>query len=649
MSLFRVPRERVIDAVPVALVLILLSMIWFVPAGAPLSMLHIWLWLRHPRSKSRYAIFSLVLILYLGLFVAFPLVCVYLDSYNAGRTMSITPTSEIAMHLVIASSAGILPILYRMISRCTLSVRGEANPKYDPKSSRGSISDLLALSLLSAIAFFAVRIPRDKIDWDHSPVFDLISTLTFSAVGLFAMRWNARGSRDSGFAKLLVVWLGGYATLRLLIDSVRYVRDNWLDEPEWLSEYWSTVTESQFFFLAMFFVAVFPIICRRCAVTLEFPDRESDVPVRESDLQSDDVRSASEPAMTPKGVWSRVGGASGHCALLACISALTLYPFTWLSKYGTQGYRVAGWPLRYWEQEQVGEFDGNWYWVQADVVSTISFEAFPLVIDVLISVLIWWLIMPPRFVRRVTAPGRLRIARWAGGIVLGGILVWTLVAPMYERHRLESFPGIEIRRVEDRVSLGLIERVASIVEDEMFDSDFPERGSVDSIAIDNASEQAIDEAFRLEELSTIRIVGSKLSVDQVKRLAAMRRLQWLTLTDCDLPPKAIDEILQSSTLLNLESVQSDGMSFSIRDIDFAKSAFNSDKQAPSSYVFKSFQCDGELEDSETSHVRRVAWFTQWWRLCGHSRAQCQRTACLWASGYRNRAFGFFEIERCTQA
>lgn len=111
-----------IDAVPVALVLILLSMIWFVPAGAPLSMLHIWLWLRHPRSKSRYTIFMMVLILYLGLFVAFPLVCVYLDSYN---------------------------------------------------------TDLLALSLLSAIAFFAVRIPRDKIDWDHSPVFDLISPMIF--------------------------------------------------------------------------------------------------------------------------------------------------------------------------------------------------------------------------------------------------------------------------------------------------------------------------------------------------------------------------------------------------------------------------------------------------------------------------------------
>ena len=194
MPLPRVPRERVVDAAPVALVLILLSAIDGVPIYAPASMLHIWLWLRHPRSKSRYLIFACVAAIPFGLFVVFPLT-------DYGGRMG---TSHIPSILITFTSAGILPILYRLLSRCTLTDNQNPINNDQSKKSRAGISDLLALSLLCAVTLAIVRLPRDQIGWDYAPSWDLVATLVFSAVGLVAMRLQARSNYTFAFALSLI-------------------------------------------------------------------------------------------------------------------------------------------------------------------------------------------------------------------------------------------------------------------------------------------------------------------------------------------------------------------------------------------------------------------------------------------------------------
>ncbi|MCA9136557.1 MAG: hypothetical protein KDB00_07355, partial [Planctomycetales bacterium] len=123
MRLPRIPQDRVIDAVPVALALILISVAWFLPAAGALSMLHIWLWLRHPRSKSRYLIFVAAMSLYLGVFVAAPLVIAFAETLTYGKAVAHTP--YVAKYLMSAAATGILPIMYRLMSRCSLTFHGE--------------------------------------------------------------------------------------------------------------------------------------------------------------------------------------------------------------------------------------------------------------------------------------------------------------------------------------------------------------------------------------------------------------------------------------------------------------------------------------------------------------------------------------------
>ncbi|WP_044303291.1 hypothetical protein, partial [Rhodopirellula sallentina] len=159
MRFFRVPRERVVDAVPVALVLILFSLVVVVPLAVPVCMLHLWLWLRHPRSRSRYLIFACVSGLILGLGGALPLIGNLVYSHTSGGDAVLAHVGHVPMMLMVFSAAGILPILYRLVSRCSLTSRREialtehpVEPQLDGQS-RAGIFDLLALSTMCAIVF----------------------------------------------------------------------------------------------------------------------------------------------------------------------------------------------------------------------------------------------------------------------------------------------------------------------------------------------------------------------------------------------------------------------------------------------------------------------------------------------------------------
>lgn len=152
MSLFRVPRQRVADAVPVAIVLILLSVAVDVSTAAPATLLYFWFWLRHARGKLRYLIFSCVIGIFLGLAVAAPLIVYHLMSRtDAGYYVSL---NHIQMALMVFSTAGIQPIIYRLYSRCSLTASGESSGENKPSEYRGGISDLFALTLLCAIVGF---------------------------------------------------------------------------------------------------------------------------------------------------------------------------------------------------------------------------------------------------------------------------------------------------------------------------------------------------------------------------------------------------------------------------------------------------------------------------------------------------------------
>lgn len=593
MPLPRVPKERIVDAVPVALVLIVLSVAWVFPPGAPISMLHLWLWLRHPRSKSRYAIFAAVMCLYLGIFVVGPMLLTYMESMNTGSPTFLGYFSrDIAMHLMIASSAGVLPIFYRLISRCSLVYQGEMTEHADESESRAGISDLLILSFLFSIVFIVARLTKDSINWWHAPTWDLITTWVFSIVGLIAMRVGAKGNRVVRFTSFLLLSIGGYALLHGVVFCTRYLRDEILDNPEWLSEGYSSYGDvtDQPLFLAMLFVAVFPLICRRCGVTLALPRSTVTTATETADAES-------QLKGTSPSRWTVLGESVGHIGLIAFISMFTLYPFPWIEKYSPEdGYRVAGWPLEYWQQQQVARSDAPWYWTNSEIWSTVDFRSLALVVDLLLTVILWLLIAPPKKLKQVINPRRLRFARCACFVGLMLHFLATLYAvPLLRDRSYAACEGMTIDSRNGNPRLGTIPMAAMLIEWKLLPIQIPvARGLPNSVTFENSPRESLSSGLKIPTLETVTLRRCVLDPQHVDRISKIERLRKLVLIDCQLPPGALDALLKAPALLSMEVEQANGDRQRFTDPQDHIFNYASPKSSPSEYLLNWESAGGEL-------------------------------------------------------
>ena len=542
MPFLRIPRERVVDAVPVALVLILLSLAGAVPVAAPASMLHIWLWLRHPRSKSRYLIFAAVVGLVLTVFVALPLFANHLVSENRGMMFF---TGHIPTMLMAFSAAGILPILYRLVSRCSLTAGGESTSQRNDDQSRAGISDLLALSLLCAIVFVIATISEDQFRWHHGPGWDLVTTLVFSAVGLIAMRLNARCSRATAFANFLLVWVGGFAALKLTFWGLSYARLEWFDNTGWLAGPRDRELRSQFFGGAMMLIALFPIICRRCGVVLTVNRPQLTKSSQNAVVATTVDGKSLQDGATDRGFFAASGQVLGHLALVALITSITLYPFTWSERYGGFGYRLAGWPFPYWTARQVAGTDAPWYWTDSEVWTTVDFRSLPLVADLLLTAIAWMLILPIRPIRNLLTSRGIRFGRIGLATLFASMLIYSVFGEPYFRNQgLDSIDGVTVDDYEDSPQLGLFARIAHEMDTDMRGtSGRMKRGRPNRVTIENASPEAIDNVLALIPLHRAVIRKCQLLPRHVDQIVGHPNLRVLELHDCDLSPKTVDRLL----------------------------------------------------------------------------------------------------------
>jgi hypothetical protein len=191
-----------VDAAPIAFIVTLLCAHEFVPFVVPGSLLQVWLWLRHPRARSRYLIaIATILLLFLNQWGdeiwEYCLLCMtseyprlLLDSYEI-----YPPVSALA-------AAGVVPILYRIVSRNSFSFSGDEHA-LNQRQSRGGITDILFLSLFAALIFLFVR-----DEWDRRFAFRYVEVpMLFSLGAIVSMRLLAHGQRVALVLRFLLAWL----------------------------------------------------------------------------------------------------------------------------------------------------------------------------------------------------------------------------------------------------------------------------------------------------------------------------------------------------------------------------------------------------------------------------------------------------------
>ncbi|TWU08565.1 hypothetical protein [Stieleria varia] len=550
MRLPQVPKDRVIDATPVALSLILISLLQDA-TYVGLALLHLWLWLRHPRSKSRYWVFAAAVSLYLGHFVGLPLLIDYVGKINS--PFKCDAWQRVSMYMLIASATGILPIAYRLISRCSLTYRGEQQDDDDASDSRAGISDLIFLSLLCAVALFSARIPEFAWDYYWSPSHTLLVTLYYSALAIAAMRMGASGSRTTGVVVFLVTWIVGYIGCKFLLLGVGVVSDELLDDPYWLTPR-NASRYHQPSFIGAFFVGLFPSICRKCGVTLRIP-RPS---VANSAVFAD---TSSQPAQREHvSRWSRVGRILGSWFLLVSLLILVLHPFGTIGRYDSDGYRVAGWPLRYLEQDQVNQSSAPLIWTESDTWATVDFSVVSLILNLLIAIAIWLIFLPPKRLKQLVSAMTLRRVRITTSVCLVILILMSTHGIYWLRMiALRSQEGVRYHRFEQYPKLGSIASLADKFDSAILPSEYRiKRGRPTSVTLSESPPSVITHVLGLPVLHDITLRRCRLLPEHVEQLATHQNLESIELEDCELSPDAVQRLLAVPQLVDLQLERTQG-------------------------------------------------------------------------------------------
>lgn len=252
--------------------------------------------------------------------------------------------------LMALSATGIIPIFYRLLSRCSLSTRGDVDKDTEQQSSSGSIFDLLVLSALCALVFVPVELPEQFQNYYSSPLVDLLHSIVLSILLLIALRLNARCAKVTMFANLVLVSAGGFTALLAAYWGLDQAGTGWLDNEDWFGSHLAMEFRAGLTGITTVMIALFPIVARGCGVSLQLSHSKT---LASGAGASDNAANA--PTGKPKTrliqrAFSAVSVALGHASVILLISMITIYPFTWTDGPFDGGYRTAGWPLTYWSE-----------------------------------------------------------------------------------------------------------------------------------------------------------------------------------------------------------------------------------------------------------------------------------------------------------
>ncbi len=267
-------QRRIVDVVPAACIITLLCCrIDYVG----ISLLQGWLWLRHPRTTSRYAIAVVIVLLWLVVLIGSGVFTELFDQFVYGLKADLDDEfNEIMYAAIVFASTGLVPITYRLISR--RSLRMQADELAGTSKSRGSIADILCLTAFFATVFVLLR--QDNISSDTIG-YTMLSRMTIgiaaSICTVLALHLLAQVRGMSIIASAAVVWLISGSVLIAAGQVVRYLEWNvrvaghgitwWGYMPprfQWFDE-----TDDWIMFATSFIVIIgCVLIFGRCGVTL---------------------------------------------------------------------------------------------------------------------------------------------------------------------------------------------------------------------------------------------------------------------------------------------------------------------------------------------------------------------------------------------
>lgn len=252
LNRLRVPKHRVADAAPIALVVFVVSMWPGLLGIAAVAMLQAWLWLRHPRTASRY----LIAVVVLGLFVC-------TAGMHRSQFYSFRQIGNLGDVVTLVGCTGILPIGYRLVSRYSLWFQKDDAEGVTSKS-HGSIFDILMLSAFCAVLFVQFQnVGANR--WYLTDLANLVSVcfaISFGAV--IAMRLLAKPRGVVAFLTCFVVALA-VLVFHASANAIAFVLTS--DSSGEIT--WERVGDSLVVSLTnSMLLCVFAVVNRWCGVTL---------------------------------------------------------------------------------------------------------------------------------------------------------------------------------------------------------------------------------------------------------------------------------------------------------------------------------------------------------------------------------------------
>ena len=274
MKRFAIPKHRVIDAAPIAGICIL------IPFAYPIAfaLLHVWLWLRHPRSKSRYTIAAAIALLFcattLGLaaLIAWTATSV---SRDADLLRKVTPAFFGAV-----TAGGIVPILYRLFSRNSLRFKREKADDQTESQARGSIADILFLSLFAAVSLISLKTIQSDMYFGRAESliriaptqFDPLIAFAASVAAVICMRLTTKSSKLALLGVAVFCYLMSGAILYIALEAgtvLEWYNSNPDEELMFAVQDYRIVSVLRTAFLSAIPLPVFALLMRGCGVGLE--------------------------------------------------------------------------------------------------------------------------------------------------------------------------------------------------------------------------------------------------------------------------------------------------------------------------------------------------------------------------------------------
>lgn len=542
---YAIPKDRIIDAAPIAAICILLVIPYAFPIA--FSLLHVWLWLRHPRSRSRYLIAATVTLVYVLLTIGLAFVVDQMEIASYGFS-SVRRQIRIFAPAIIGAIAagGIFPILYRLISRNALAYLDDSRDLAKSQQSRGSIADILFLSICCAVTFVVLRMEDYDFDGLYSPrstVDNISITLASSIAAVVALRLMSRVKGIAGVTRFIIASLLAMAIIYVALEFSRFASQaGYTFELPW--EQRGGIDDVVALLLVFAIpLPIFAVIMRGCGVIVS---RDGQVP-KESKEPGSKVGRATFGLM---GFLSRLFGG----LVVAAIVGFFVF---------ASGSTAAGFPLTYSARVEIPQQSfsrGGAVW------ESILFSWPALTVDAIVWFLVVLAIATPKFVS--TRMSRTRLKRWRIGILVGAALlvVNTCYIKPQRKKRLKNLPGVErLSILNDHDSA--LESIFSELELAFRIRPRVARGRVAYVDFKDASEEVIQRVLSEPYVMNLSFDHCELSEDAIKPLAGSHCLMKLKIRECEVSKEAAEVIAGLPRLMELSIDSVSSAAFQSRSIE----------------------------------------------------------------------------------